>query len=325
MVLGLTLFVTTLYYLSSLVLFVSVEGARSVGDERVRELVLEMGVRPGTRKSRLDTDQIATDLLTREPRLSWVNLRFQGTMLLIEVVEKIQLLPEHIGPSNLVAAKDGLVTEVLVVTGEPLVKRGDTVFRGQVLIEGLIRPQPADPGQASPESVPVQALGEVWARVWYEGYGEAALTKALKTRTGRRVAVWTLVVNGQEVLRVGKAAVPYRNYETQTVKRDFSRRIINLPIEINTIYAYELNLEEKTLTYEEALEKAALRARFLVEVQLPPGVIAENTVVEEVDAGGEGLVGIRYVMETVENIAVEQPREAMSSFVPGSVSQNGGR
>lgn len=325
LVLGLTLFVTTLYYLSSLVLFVSVEGARSVGDERVRELVLEMGVRPGTRKSRLDTDQIATDLLTREPRLSWVNLRFQGTMLLIEVVEKIQLLPEHIGPSNLVAAKDGLVTEVLVVTGEPLVKRGDTVFRGQVLIEGLIRPQPADPGQASPESVPVQALGEVWARVWYEGYGEAALTKALKTRTGRRVAVWTLVVNGQEVLRVGKAAVPYRNYETQTVKRDFSRRIINLPIEINTIYAYELNLEEKTLTYEEALEKAALRARFLVEVQLPPGVIAENTVVEEVDAGGEGLVGIRYVMETVENIAVEQPREAMSSFVPGSVSQNGGR
>jgi similar to stage IV sporulation protein len=323
LVLGLALFVAALYFLSSLVLFVSVEGAPTVGEDRVRELVSDLGARPGTLKSRLDTEHVASELLLREPRLSWVYLRFQGTVLVIEVVEKIQAPPEHTGPANLVAAKDGLVTEVLVVMGEPRVKPGDTVSRGQILIEGLIKPQDplyAEPGQAS-EPVPVHAQGEVWARVWYEGYGEAALTGVLKTRTGRRTAVWTLVAGGREVISIGKTEVPYRNYELQTIKRDFSRRIIKLPVEVITVYAYELTLEEKTLTLEAALEKAALRARFLAELQLPVGISALNTMVDEIEPG-DGLVGIRYTIETVENIAAEQAREAI---VPGTVSQNGGR
>ncbi len=321
LVLGLAFFVTTLYLLSSLVLFVAVEGADTVGGDRVRDLLLEMGVRPGTLKSRLDTEKTANELLLREPRLSWVNLRFQGTLLLVEVVEKIKLPPEHTGPANLVAAKDGLVTKVLVVMGEPRVKPGDTVFRGQVLIEGLLKPQ--DPLYAGREQlslpVPVHAQGEVWARVWYEGYGEAALTEVIKTRTGRRSAVFVLSVKGQEVLRLGKATVPFRNYELQNVKRDFSKRIIKFPVEVEAVYAYELRLTERALTSEEALEKAAVRARLLAELQLPAGASVFNTTVEEVETG-EGLVGMRYCIETVENIAVEQAREAMDSLVPGTVS-----
>ncbi|MCR3922677.1 MAG: sporulation protein YqfD [Firmicutes bacterium] len=309
LVIGFCFFMIALYALSSFILFVEVEGNENLEADYILELAEEAGIRPGLFKEHLDKEDATNQMLIAEPRLEWVGVHVRGTQLVIEVAEKIKPSVDVDTHTHLVAAKDGLVTDVLVIVGEAKVKPGDTVNRGQLLVEGILRPQP----QYAPEegadpllTVPARARGEVTARVWYEGYGEAAQTEVTRIRTGRQVTSWTLLVNEETVLRIGRTRVPYAEYDTEAATKKLAERIIQFPVEIVSEIYYEVELHEKNIAAEEALEIAADRARVLAELQLPAGVGVENVTVEEITLDREGFVGIRYVMETLEDIAVEE-------------------
>ena len=67
--------------------------------------------------------------------------------------------------ADLVAAKDGLITSLIVVEGTPLVEEGATVSRGELLIRGEKTLWYLD---GSSETKKIKAEGRVLARVWYE-------------------------------------------------------------------------------------------------------------------------------------------------------------
>jgi similar to stage IV sporulation protein len=307
---GLCLFVLALYTLSSFVLFVSVTGNERLGTEYVRQLAAESGARPGLLKGKLDKEEVANRLISLEPEIAWVGLEVRGTRLVIEVVEKIEPPLEMDRPAHLVAAKDGLVVDIFPITGEVRVVPGETVSRGQMLIEGILQPQspyvmPEDEG-VPPAPVFIRARGEVMARVWYEGYGEAALREVDPVRTGRRVSRYTLVVDGEPVLRIGKSSNPFADFDSVTGTRPVLERILRFSVELLTETIYELERVQRELTVEQALDLAAERARMLAELQLPVGADVYATNVEELELGRKGYVGVRYVIETRENIAEEK-------------------
>ncbi|MBS4030188.1 MAG: sporulation protein YqfD [Clostridiales bacterium] len=309
LIIGISLFIVSLYLLSSLILFVSVEGTDKLDEKYIRSLAGELGARPGVWKASLDKEDLANEMILLEPKLTWVGFHVRGTRLIIEVVEKIKPPVENDMPGNVVAAKDGLVVDVLIVMGEARVQAGDTVSRGQILIEGLLVPQSpfTDPeDKDAPSPVPVHARGEVLARVWYEGYGEANTVSVKRNRTGKRSIAWSVIVDGQSVLRVGRSEIPYANYELASIKRSLPERIFRIPVEIITEYAYEIELEQIQLTREQTLDQAAERARILAEFQLPVGVAVESVSLNEVETGTGNLVGVQYIIETLENIAEEE-------------------
>ena len=303
---GLIIFVATLYTLSSFVLFVGVEGNERLRSEHIRRLAADAGARPGMPKWRLDKDEVAHQMILAEPELAWVGVHLRGTRMVIEVKEKIKEPVDMERPGHLVAAKDGLIYEVLVISGVARVASGDTVTRGQVLIEGALRPQALGESTVIPQDAVVRARGEVWARVWYEGYGEAALVETERVPTGRFATVWTLLVDEQPILRVGRQQIPYLDYESSAVRSAIFRGILPLPVELVTESSYEIERRKQRLTPEQAHGLAAERARFLAEIQLPEGVAVESVAVTNQDSGREGIVVVRHVLETKENIAEEE-------------------
>ena len=60
----------------------------------------------------------------------------RGVVVLVTMVGKTPPPAEEEGPGDIVAAKEGLVSEVIVLEGTPLVKAGDMVSRGDLLILG---------------------------------------------------------------------------------------------------------------------------------------------------------------------------------------------
>ena len=66
-----------------------------------------------------------------------------------------------------------------MLSGRAVVKRGDTVRAGDLLIAGEERVSNDD------SSVPVRAIGVVTGRVWYEGRAEINLSDIELKRTGR--------------------------------------------------------------------------------------------------------------------------------------------
>ncbi len=214
-VVGAAVAVAAIYGAAGRVWFVDVEGAQSVEPRRIVEVAAEAGLRRGMAKEQLNAEAIRRHLLLRLDRLAWATVDLQGTLATIRVAEKTvgEAAPR---PGHVVAALDGVVERLVVRRGEPLVAVGETVRRGQILISGLLLPgTPAYEARVAAGQPPVVAAqGEVIARVWVTGYGEARLVERVEEPTGRRA--WAVEVNvfGRR-WRVGPAESPYRHFRTR--------------------------------------------------------------------------------------------------------------
>ncbi len=146
---------------------------------RILESLEAAGVHPGMSAAQLDTSLLQAQLMADTGDYSFIGVRRQGIRLLVEASPEVpapQLYAIN-HARDLVASRDGVVESIVVHSGEAVVKPGDTVRAGQLLIRG-------EEAKSQEETTPVAALGEVVARCWYEGYAEGALKEKVERRTG---------------------------------------------------------------------------------------------------------------------------------------------
>ncbi|MFA7175584.1 MAG: sporulation protein YqfD, partial [Kiritimatiellia bacterium] len=177
-----------LYLLSSIVWFVEIKGAEQVPRDRILALAAANGLKPGALKSTFTGDVVERQLLLTLDRLSWAYVEIRGTLVVIHVAEKVVPDRELTAPGDIVAAFDGVIEDVIVMRGVPTVQEGDIVRAGQVLISGLIPPTSSLHAEklANGEAPYIKAEGVLRARVWHEGYAEAALVHREEAFTGKR-------------------------------------------------------------------------------------------------------------------------------------------
>ncbi|HHX77967.1 MAG TPA: sporulation protein YqfD [Firmicutes bacterium] len=313
LVVGLFLFVGSLYLLSNLILFIEVKGNEQVDTRVILNTARELGVVPGRFKRGLDFQSLERDFLIARREFGWVGFYVKGTKLLIEVSEK-QIPPKESGDltSDLVASRDGLVEKVLVLAGSARVKEGDKVKEGQLLISGYVYEESGaselEANNESREAGRVRARGEVWCRVWYEFFSTVPLTETLRERSGESTAAYIFIVGDREI-NIGTKSSPYRNYEREIIKRRVKWRNLDTPIEFITMRYYELFLTKKELTRDEALYKAREALFSQAEKILPPHVEILAHEVTEITPSGEEEVTLRLTVETLEEITLERKHE----------------
>ncbi|MBC7325644.1 MAG: sporulation protein YqfD, partial [Moorella sp. (in: Bacteria)] len=239
-------FLLALYFLSSFIWVVDVRTAegplRHVTPAHILAAARAEGLRPGARKSSLDIRTLERALENRLPQLAWVGVSFHGTRAEITVVEKVAAPQEDADqPASIIATKDGIIKEILVISGEGRVKAGETVRQGEVLISGLILPpQPekkpgetASPAPSPPQPRLVRARGIVRARVWYEGVKEISRRQVQEVPTGRQQTAVTLRTTGRRFLLKGPAGCPYTYcHQEKKVIALPAWRNFSLPVEL---------------------------------------------------------------------------------------------
>lgn len=307
---GAALFCLLLYILSSFIWFVDVQGETTIPRQVIYNAATQAGLRPGVWKNNIAVKQVERYLIATIPELAWSGVHLEGTRAVIEVAEK--KLPPAVdkAPADLVADKDGLITQVIVFAGTPLVKAGDTVKKGDVLIKGMtVSPvTPATPVPAEvapvPPSRPVRAQGIVRARIWYEGYGEAAVRRTVYQRTGnRQVSLFIRIGAWQTLLQGITPLDPNKSYETVVLEKKLPGWRNNLiTVESKLIINHELSTHAVEITPEEAREEAKAAALRVVQEQIPEnaGVIART--IENIPLNEPDLVRVKVRIETVEEI-----------------------
>ena len=169
----------------------AVSGNDTVPTEEILQALERCGVRVGTRGVGLDQDDLRNRVLPLLPDVVYLAVNVRGCTAHVQVVERTR--PPHLyrdsDVQNIVAVRDGLVTEVTALDGAAAVSPGDTVTAGQLLISGA-----AD----SPRGVRLmRATGTVRARTWYtltvpvplaaaERAGESGHVTRLSLDAGRR-------------------------------------------------------------------------------------------------------------------------------------------
>ena len=224
---------------AQMILGVSITGAGENIAE-VRRVLDRMGIRPGRMKAAVSTDALRGELALSLPGLSFVGVRYAGSVMLVEC--QLARTGEEKGISgecaDIIAAQDGVVTRIYAASGTPLVVPGQAVRRGQVLIAGQEKT-----GQGAARAVTAQ--GEVSARVWARGEARAALTQTTTVETGQTRTQVT--VRSPWHARVVRSAQPFSS-------QDVSR-------EIQPVVGLFVPLWREIVTYAETAVFSAPRDR----------------------------------------------------------------
>lgn len=331
LVVGALVFFVALYILSSFIWSVEVSSNKELNlitDEQLLKVVAEMGLEQGTLRFTVDTKEIGEALEKQFPEIGWVNVEIRGTKAIVSVVEKI--LPERDAktgqPGNIVAQKDGVVKELLVLSGEPRVVVGDTVKQGDILISGVIYSEPSpddleepkeeneaveDPSQDSSQEqgtqpIHVSAKGIVRARIWYETQVQVPLIEEKEILTGKTQQIVALELMDKRVVLKNEAKEKPKKYREKKMAKDLVLWKYRFPVRLITTTFEEVEQKEFYYNMVEAEDLAKKEALKDISSQLPKDseIVSQRT---EVASANERELKLTVYLETVENIGDFSP------------------
>ena len=152
----------------------------------VRTAVTELGIVPPLLRSQVDLGALRETLEWRYPRIAWFECGWRGTTLVIRLAQgSIPRTDAVKDACDVVATRDGVIHHIVTEAGTPVVKPGDVVRAGEVLIRGEERT--SDGGVR-----PVAAKGSVIARVWLGTTVRMPITEVITEYTGREETVYTI-------------------------------------------------------------------------------------------------------------------------------------
>lgn len=133
---GFLLFLTV--YLPSRVYFVEIEGNVNIPSALIEERAEGCGIGFGAKRRYVRSERMKNALLQAIPELQWAGINTYGCRAVISVRERpaLDAKPADKGVCSVVAARDGVIREITVHSGNRLCVPGQAVKKGQVLISG---------------------------------------------------------------------------------------------------------------------------------------------------------------------------------------------
>lgn len=243
-----------------------VVGNGDVPPERILRVLAKNGVRRGAFAFSIRQHELCNHALPELPELCWLTVNTRGcraTVIVRPRVPKPEIVNES-QPTNVVAARDALVTQVRALDGRAMVLPGTTVHRGQLLISGIV-----ETGGVEKPVVGTRYLagkGEVYGRTWYELSTRIPLTVQRKTPSGK--------VSRSRAILWGENRLQLNGTESGNVSGDYDKIIRrtqwSLPggLVLPVTWVTETRQYWNTAPAERSRDEALALGRSLLEVQL---------------------------------------------------------
>lgn len=303
---GAVLFIAALYLLSSFVWFVEVSGNQAVDNTRILASAARNGIYPGAGKWSFSRIEAEEAMLRELSELTYVEFDIRGVRANIKVVEKVLPDADAIGPCDIVAERDGLVEEILVLNGQAVVQKGAVVVKGDMLISGTVTPTlpmeglPVDPNAVTGPTL-VRARGYVKARTWYEGYGEAKRTYEETRLTGERYSRLAIKTPWRVFTVTGEGEIPFSSYEQ---RKKIGSGTGNWGLDW-TEYR-EQKTETTQFSENGAVEMARQTAMASLEADMKGNVKIMDSQLEVLSSPSDSIVRIKIFVEGLEDIGMPQ-------------------
>ena len=118
---------------------IEVQGCKDLQPIQLMNALEELGVKRGTWKNSIDQAEVKRQILRLVKDLSWATLNVHGNTATLVVRERT-MPPELIDtgvPANVVAKRDGQIKRLEVSNGQSILKTGDTVRAGELIVSGV--------------------------------------------------------------------------------------------------------------------------------------------------------------------------------------------
>lgn len=289
-----------LVFVSTFIFSIEITGNENIGKDEIISRLDILGFKPGINRYFINLRKLENQLLLEIDQLAWVGVEIKGVRAKVEVVEKI-LLPDVIDkniPCNIVAKKNGVIEKIIAKSGDAVVKKGDIVKEGDILISGIVQLEHTG------TNVLVHSSGDVYARTYYEATGNKSLTEIKKEKTGQKFVKKTLNLGNVELSR-NKGKVPYEYYIVEKIsKKPLQWRKIRIPVELLIEEFHEVNEIEIVIDEIEAKNYIHKKALDSILEEIPFEAEILNTQIDFTIKNGV-LYG-KVIIEALENIAVQK-------------------
>lgn len=246
-----------IYGLSLFVWNISFKGQSLYTEEMLLKYLESIHIETGMRISRVDCKKIEDSLRKKYQNIGWVSAELNGTKLSISIVEtKVpDLAQTKEGGYHIVASEGGTVTSIVTRTGTPLVKKGDKVKVGDVLISGVIS-YVNDEGEVTKKEA-ICADGDVKLRMEKEYSNACVLLHKEKQYTSFEKKVYEFWIFGKKIyitnplkgFNKGKKYDIIANMCNVSINKSFC-----MPVSYGTTVYREYDEIEETYTEKEAKE-----------------------------------------------------------------------
>lgn len=139
LVLGCSLMIFMLIFLSGYVWNIDITGNERLSDNLILKTLEECGFYEGSLKRKLNISEIENDMMIRLSDLGRISINLDGSFAHIVVKERAvpPISEDRSRPSNLIASMDGKIVRMEIVKGKPITQVGSGVVKGQLLVTGF--------------------------------------------------------------------------------------------------------------------------------------------------------------------------------------------
>jgi similar to stage IV sporulation protein len=306
-VIGFGIFLFLLFFFSSFIWSVQIEGTEQIPTKHILALLQKEGVYPGQLKVGLpSTEQLQLRLLKQIPHASWIGVRLEGTRVIITIAEKKRVDSTNkqklaSRPVDLIAKKSAFIMDLRITQGNPIVEIHDLVKKGQLLVSGTY-------GDATvPNKGPIiGARGSVLGEVWYVSEVTVPLRYVQNEYTGEKTRYTWPFIASYVFTNPFREQKPYPKFE---IMRRISALGIGqwrLPIGLvrDDYWSVRQLIYERNLPEAVALGKKRSRLEMNNIIGPEGKILAEKVLHQRME---NGKVYLKIHFDVVENIAQEKP------------------
>lgn len=249
--------------LSNFIWNIEVTGNETIPTEEILELAKNNGLSIGKFKNTISTKEVINQIRLQRDDVAWVGIEIEGTNVKIKIVEADKK-PEIINEEeycNIIADKAGMVTKINAQNGTPVVKVGDIVKPGDILIGGWME------GKYTGTRY-VHSQGEIQAKVWYTNTKKVPLIETKKIETGEVENKYSVNINNFKI-NLYKRVSKFENYDT--IEENKKLKLFSnlyLPLEVTKYINKEYQTVEEVHSVEEAKQLAIQRAKQELDEQV---------------------------------------------------------
>ena len=271
----------------------------TLNEDEIINSLNENGLYIGEKKSSIDVKEIINNVRLKREDISWIGIEIKGTNAIVEVVEAEEK-PEVVDENDycsIVSDKPGKILKVIANNGTAMVKPGDIVKAGSLLIAGWIE------GKYTGTRF-VRADGKIDALVCYTETASVKLNEKKIEKTGNTEKKYALNINNFRI-NLYKKLSNFEKYDTiYTAKKIKIFSNFYIPVELIECNNFEIKEENVNYSEEEAKAEAKRRAEEKLNDNVKDKENIRNVTVNYTVEEDEVKAEVTY--EVFENIGTNE-------------------
>lgn len=137
---GMVCFIIVLSVLSKFVWVINIDGNTTISETYMRKVLSDNGLTVGMKLKDVKVYSIPRMTTLEIDKIAWMSVNMKGCVANVEIKEKAvkPSIDKEDSSYNIKAKKDGIILTVEAHNGNPVIKPGSGVSKGQLLVSGIV-------------------------------------------------------------------------------------------------------------------------------------------------------------------------------------------